>query len=56
MIKSPPANAGDIRNGDSVSESGRFTAPEFCHENSTDREPWQAVVRGVAKSQTGLGE
>ena len=60
MIKNPPANAGDKRLG-SVPESGRSLVgghgnpfQDSCLKNPIDRGAWQAMVHGVAKSQTWL--
>ena len=61
MVKSPLANAGDIRDRSSIPGSGRF--PRGGHgnqlqysrlENPMDRGAWWATVHGVAKSQTQL--
>ena len=55
-IKNPPANAGDPG---SISGSGRSPKEGYgnplqysCLENPMDRGAWQAIVHGVAKSQT----
>ena len=60
MVKNPPANAGDMRDGGLVAGSGRSPGDGngsplqcFCLENPKDR-GWWATVRGVAKSQTRL--
>ena len=54
--KESACNSGDPG---SVSESGRspgkgnsYPRQYSCLENSMDREAWQAIVRGVTKSQT----
>ena len=59
--RTPPANAGDIRNTESISGLGRYPAEGngnllqyFCLENHMDRGAWQAIVHRVAKSQTWL--
>ena len=61
LVKNPPANAGDIRGVGSIPGLGR--PPGGGHgnplqysslENLMDREAWQAIVRGVAKSRTWL--
>ena len=59
MVKSPPTNAEDIRDvglipGSRRSPGGGHRNPlqYFCLENSMDRGTWQAMVLGVAKSQT----
>ena len=53
MVKSPPANAGDVG---SIPGSGRSPGEEngnalqySCLENSMDRGAWWAVVHGVTK-------
>ena len=59
MVKKLPANAGDIRDVDSIPRLGR--SPGGGHgnplqysylEKPTDREAWWATVHRVAKSQT----
>ena len=57
-VKNPPANAGDVG---LISGLGRSPGGEHgnpvqysCLGNPTGRGAWQAAVRGVAKSQTGL--
>ena len=61
MVKNPPANAGELRDASSISESG--SSPEGRHsnplqhsyrENPTDRGAWRAADDGVAQSQTRL--
>ena len=61
VVKNPPANAGDIRDTDSISVSGRSPGggrgnplQYSCLENPMDRGAWQAIVHKVAESQTGL--
>ena len=61
MVKSLPANAGDLRDVGLITRSGRTPGGGYsnplqysCLENPMDREAWQAVVHGVAKSQTPL--
>ena len=60
-IKTPPADAGDIRDSGSVPRLGR--SPEGGHgnplhyfylENPKDRGAWWAIVHGVTKSWTWL--
>ena len=55
-VKNPPANAGDlgsIPGLDISSGKGNGTPIQYsCLRNPTDREAWQAIVHGVAKSQT----
>ena len=62
-VKKLPANAGDVRDSGSIPESER--SPGGGHgnplqypylENPTDRGAWQAIVHGVAKSQTRLSD
>ena len=59
VVKYPPANAGDLRDTDSIPESGRSPGrgngnplQYSCLENPMDREAWRATVHGVAKSWT----
>ena len=61
VVKSPPANAGDVRDVGSIPGSGRSPGGGHgnplqysCLENSTDREAWWATVHRVAKSWTQL--
>ena len=63
MVKNLPANAGNIRDVDSIPEPGRSpgggngTPLQYsCWEKSVDRGAWQAIVHGVAKNQTQLSE
>ena len=56
VVKSPPANAGDV---DLTPGSGRVpgegngnSLPYSCLGNSMDRGAWWATVHGVAKSRT----
>ena len=60
-VKNMPANAGDIRDVDSIPGSGR--SPEGGHgsplqysylEKPMDRGAWQATVHRVAQCQTRL--
>ena len=46
VVKNLPANAGGEGNGNPLQYS--------CLENPMDRGAWQAVVHGVAESQTLL--
>ena len=55
--KSPPANAGDIRDTSSIPGSGRSPGgghgnpfQHSCLENPMDRGAWRAAVHGVAES------
>ena len=59
MVKSPLANAGDIRDLVSISGSGRSDGGGHgnplqysCPENPMDRGAWWAAIQGVAKSRT----
>ena len=56
MVKNPPVNAGDVRDGGSIPGSGRLPGGEHsnplqdsCLENPKDRGAWQATVHGVTK-------
>ena len=57
VVKSPPANAGPVRDKGSIPGSGRSPGgghgnplQSSCLENPTDREAWQATVRGFTQS------
>ena len=59
MIKSPLANAGDIRDRSSIPGSGRSPGGGHgnplqysCLENPMDRGAWKATNHRVTKSQT----
>ena len=61
VVKNPSANAEDVRDAGLNPGSGRSPGGGHgnplqysCLENPMDREAWQAVVHGVAKSQTPL--
>ena len=61
MVKNLPANAGGARDASSIPGSGRSPGSGNGNplqyswlENSMDRGVWQAVVHGVANSQTKL--
>ena len=61
MVKNPPTNAGDARDGASLLGLGRSTAvgsgnplQYSCLENSMDRGSWWAVVHEATKSLTQL--
>ena len=61
MLKSPPANAGAIRDAGSISGSGRSPGGRHdnplqysCLENPMGRRPWQAIVHRDAHSHTQL--
>ena len=60
-VKTPPANAGDVRDAGSMSGSGRSPGGQngnplqySCLENPMDRGAWRAIVHKVAKSRTQL--
>ena len=60
-VKNLPANAGDVRDTDSIHGLERYPGGEHGNpfqcsslENSMDRGVWRATVHGVAKSQTRL--
>ena len=57
MVKNLPANAGVIRDVDSVPGSGRspgggcsYPLQYSCLENPMDRGTWQAMVHSIAES------
>ena len=59
MVKTPPANAGDIRDRGLIPQLRRSLAGGHgnplqysCLENSMDRGAWWVTVRGVTKSRT----
>ena len=61
VVKNPLANAEDIRDADSIPESGRSLGGGHGNplqysrmENPMDRGAWQAMVRRVTKSRTQL--
>ena len=61
MVKTPPANAGDIRDVGSLPGSGRAPGGQdgnqlqySCLGNPIDREPRQAIVHWLTKSWTRL--
>ena len=61
MVKNPPVNAGDIRDTGLIPGSGRSLGVGHGNslhfsslENPIEREAWQAIVPGIAKSQTQL--
>ena len=60
-IKSPPVNAGDIKDAGPIPGSGRSPGEGngnpiqySCLENPMDRGTWQATVHRVAKSHRQL--
>ena len=59
VVKNAPANAGDIRDAGSVSDSGRFPGGrrgnplQYSHlENPVDRGAWRAAVHRVTERWT----
>ena len=57
VVKNPSANAGGVRDVDSIPGSGRSPGDgngnphqHSCLENPMDRGAWQAIVHGVAKN------
>ena len=59
MVKSLPANARDIRDAGSIPGLGRPPGGRHGNplqysflENPKDKGVWQAIVHGVAKTQT----
>ena len=61
LVKNLPANAGDIRDSDSIPESrissgeGNDNPLQYSYpENPMDRGAWQATVHRVTKSRTQL--
>jgi len=57
VVKNLPANAGDLRDMDSIPGWGRFpggghgnSLQYSCLQNPMDRGAWQATVHRVAKS------
>ena len=61
LVKNPPANAGDLRDGGSILGLGRSPGGGHgnplqysCLENPVDRGPWLATVHSVTYSQIGL--
>ena len=60
VVKNPVVS---VRDAGSIPESGRFPGvgnsnplQYSCLENSVDRGAWRAVVHGVTKSWTQLGD
>ena len=63
VVKSTPANAGDIRDASSIPGLGRSPGGEHgkplqcsCLKNPMDRGAWWARAHVVAKSQTYLSD
>ena len=62
VVNNPPTNSGDSRHLGLIPGSGRSPGlgngnplQYSCLENPMGRRAWGATVRGVAKSQTRLG-
>ena len=62
VVKNPSANVGDARDMGSIPVLrspgvGNGNPLQYsCLENLMDKGVWQATVRGVAKTQTQLGD
>ena len=60
VVKNRPANARDMSSipelGGSPGGGNGNPLQYSCLENSMDRGAWQAIVHGVAKSQTWLSD
>ena len=63
VVKNSPANAEEVRDLGLIPGSGRSSGGGHgnplqysCLENFMDRGAWQAIVHGVAKSQTRMGD
>ena len=61
VVKNPPANAGDLRDGVSIPGLGRSREEGHgkifqcsCLENPMDKRNWQAIIHRVAKSWTAV--
>ena len=61
VVKNPPANAGDIRDGGLIPWSGRTLVEGHgnplqcsCLENPVDRGAWRAAIQRVTDSWTRL--
>ena len=61
VVKNPPANAGDVREADSIPGLGRSPGvgnvnllQYSCLENPIDRGAWWATIHRAVKSQTQL--
>ena len=62
MVKNPPVNAGDKRDGSipglgrSPGEGNDNPLQYSCLKNAMARGSWQVTLHGVAKSQTRLSD
>ena len=61
VVKNPPANSGDTREGGSITGSGRSTGrgngnslQYSCLESPMDQGAWHPTVHGAAENQTPL--
>ena len=61
VVKNPPANAGDVREADSIPGLGRSPGvgnvnllQYSCLENPIDSGAWWATIHRAVKSQTQL--
>ena len=61
MVKNPPANAGDLRDADSIPGLGRSPGGGrgnslqcSCLENPMDRGAWRATAQGAAQDSDRL--
>ena len=61
VVKNPPANAGDVRQADSIPGLGRSPGvgnvnllQYSCLENPIDSGAWWATIHRAVKSQTQL--
>ena len=59
VVKSPPANPGDLRDAGLIPELGKSPGGGHgnplqysCLQNPKDRGAWRGIVHGVAKSET----
>ena len=59
LVKNPPVNAGDAKDSGSIpglerslGEGNGNPLQYSCLGNPMDREAWQVLVQGAAKSQT----
>ena len=59
VVKNPPANAGYVKDADSIPRLGRFPGGGHgnrlqysCLENPMDREAWPGTTHRVTQSQT----
>jgi hypothetical protein len=52
VVKNPPSNAGDVRDGGSIPGSGNGNPLQYSYMgNPVDRGAWWTIVHGVKKSQ-----